>query len=114
MVLVYPRNLQLCFTVLPHIVSSPDDVEVESGTNISPTCTAEGTSLSDITWRKEDSVLVDNPHLTIITHALNNLTLTSNLFVSSIELEDTGNYSCTASSVVGNDTRTFTLFVIGK
>ena len=101
-------------SVPPQIVSPLHDVEVEVGHNITLTCTAEGTDILDITWKKGDSILVSSEHLMITTVTLNNSSIESMLLVSNAELEDTGNYSCTASNVVGNDTMTFHLTVKGK
>ena len=84
------------------------------GHNITLTCTAEGTDILDITWRKRDRILVSGEHLMITTVTLNNSSIDSMLLFSNTELEDTGNYSCTASNVVGNDTITFHLTVKGE
>ena len=102
------------YTVPPQIVSSLLDVEVELGHSVSLTCAAEGTEISDVTWGRGDIVLVSSERLMITTTILNSLSVESVLLVSTAELEDTGDYSCTASSAVGNDTRTFHLFVTGK
>ena len=101
-------------SVPPQIVSPLHDVEVEMGHNITLTCTAEGTDILDITWKRGDSILVGSEHLMITSATLNNFSVESMLLVSNAELEDTGNYSCTASNVVGNDTITFHLFVTGE
>lgn len=105
--------LLLSFTVPPQIVLSPSDAEIETGNNISLTCTAEGTSLMNIAWTKGDTVLINNPKFTITTHAPNNFTLTSELLFETT-LEDTGLYSCTAVNAIGNDTRSFNLIIISE
>lgn len=91
----------------------PSDAEVEAGNNISLTCTAEGTSPMYITWRKEDTVLVNDPMFTITAHTPDNFTLTSELSFETT-LENAGLYSCTAVSAVGNDTKSFTLSVVSE
>ena len=50
----------------------------------------------------------------ITTSAPSTFDLISELIIASTELADTGNYSCTASSEVGSDTKSFTVFITGE
>ena len=93
----------------------PSDSEVEADHSISLTCFAEGTSLSVITWTRDDDVtLVDGSQLTITTLSMSSLSLESVLIISNATMEDGGLYSCTASGAGGNDTASFNLLVTGK
>ena len=96
-------------------MSSPADSEVEFGHSISLTCVAEGSSLSAFTWTKDNTTLDDEePHISINTTALTDSSLQSVLQVSSAELGDSGNYSCTASSQTGTSSASFNLLVTSE
>ena len=103
----------LCDLVPPQITSYPSSQNVVKGSSISLSCTAQGTSLENVTWREEDSILEESVQITInITNQTN--TLTSQLNIDNVKEPNQGNYSCTAYSEAGSDTKSISLFVTGK
>ena len=100
--------------VPPQLTNYPVSPEVVSGNQISLSCTAEGTMLSDITWSREGVTLGENSHLSINAMENSSTILTSQLVITNTEQADTGNYSCSVSSETGMDVRNFFLLVTGE
>ena len=83
----------------------PTAISVNETYSVSLVCTARGFPAVDITWRYQNTQLMDSdPGLSIqsVTEENNNgfLNTTSTLTVSSVDRSDAGNYACVASNTV--------------
>ena len=81
-----------------------------SGTNATFTCEAEADPQHTIEWTKEGEELFNSSKYLITGLG----TARSTLKIINLELSDTGNYSCFAENLHGNDSTSDQLFVQGK
>ena len=70
-------------------------------------CTAVGTPTPDLTWTRNQEVLISGQHGTDITAY-------GSLVISSVLYRHRGAYTCTASNTLGSDSVTISLDVNGK
>ncbi len=101
------------------IVIGPEDVTVESGSTVFVTCVAYSEDILSITWIQNDNqTILDNSTSTRVTVYEELVTeggltfVQSILEVCSVEVADSGNYSCVASSGVRNDSTSFELTIL--
>ena len=83
----------------------PTAISVNEMDSVSLMCTARGFPAVDITWRYQNTQLMDSdPGLSIqsVTVESDNgfLDTTSTLTISSVDRSDAGNYTCVASNTV--------------
>ena len=103
---------------LPYIILPPVSQDVLQNTFISLLCNASGVPTPDITWWKTWSngssmlVLEDQRIVIMTTSEMNNVT--SELIIEQAQPSDAGNYTCTATNVVGSVSATANVFVQGK
>ena len=107
--------LHFCFYILldifytaPAEILSPQEptaMSVNETDSVSIVCTASGFPAVDITWRYQNTQLMDSdPRLSMqsVTVESNNgfLSTTSTLTIPSVKRSDAGNYACVASNTV--------------
>ena len=105
--------------MLPTITTPTANQAVFQFNSISLTCGASGVPRSDITWWRTWSngsstqLVSDGQSISIITSSSARNT-TSTLTIQSAQPSDAGNYTCTATNVVGSVSATANVFVQGK
>lgn len=80
----------------------PVDTNVTSTENLTLTCSANGFPLPEIVWLHNDSVVEDDTRITI-TDSPSGVDIISMLMVVNTNFNDSGNYTCVATSPVFND-----------
>ena len=83
---------------------------MESGDSISLGCSATGTNLTDIIWKKDGVILIANTTIT----GNSSSALSSGLVIRNTNQGEAGTYSCSVSSEAGSDMRSFSLLVTGE
>ena len=89
------------FSVPPTFQSEPMSIIVEEQKNVTFTCSADGDPMPNITWSKENGHLPLNR--SVETHG--------SLLLLNVSREDSGNYTCNATSEVGSILSSAELFV---
>ena len=74
-------------------------------------CTAEGRPTPDIVWSRNNKPLTSSESMNILILSIG---MRSELQITSFTHTNSGEYSCTASNGVGNDTRYFEVNIIGE
>ena len=106
-------------TVLPIITTPPANLTVIQLNSINLTCGASGVPTPDITWWRTWSngsstqLVSDGQNISIKTSSSARNTA-STLTIQSAQPSDAGNYTCTATNVVGSVSTTVNIFVQGK
>ena len=107
--------------VAPDIVTSNKTVIINEMSPITFQCNVTGIPAPNITWYKNEAILspnsgsritLDLPSQQLLSSGLNQVTQT--LTISSTRDEDSGDYSCVCTNVVGMDTAKFELTVRSK
>ena len=107
--------------VAPDIVTSNKTVIINEMSPITFQCNVTGIPAPSITWYKNEEILspnsgscitLDLPSQQLLSSGLNQVTQT--LTISSTRDEDSGDYSCVCTNVVGMDTAKFELTVRSK
>ena len=106
------------FTEPPQLVVTPNaSIEVDAGTTVTYVCVGYGEDEPpNIIWEFGDQLLSNDtsPLVTIYESQLmeNRLLFTQSILeLCSVEVENAGNYSCTANNSRGSNSSTFTLNV---
>ena len=94
-------------TVPPEIEDGPTEVQATVRTRTQLLCLALGLPAPTVTWTKNDQhISPTGPNY--------RMHRTGTLEFSSVNVEDTGSYTCTASNEAGNASRTVNLKVQGE
>ncbi|KAL5487212.1 hypothetical protein EMCRGX_G019787 [Ephydatia muelleri] len=109
------RTFQLVVQLLPTITTPPANQVVIQSNSISLTCGASGVPTPNITWWRtwsngSSTQVSDGQNISIITSSLARNT-TSTLTIQSAQPSHAGNYTCTATNVVGSVSATANVFV---
>ena len=111
-----PVLCDLLFTEPPQLVVTPNaSIEVDAGTTVTYVCVGYGEDEPpNIIWEFGDQLLSNDtsPLVTIYESQLmeNRLLFTQSILeLCSVEVENAGNYSCTANNSRGSNSSTFTL-----
>ena len=91
----------LFFSVPPTFLSEPMSIIVEEQENVTFTCSADGDPLPNITWSKENGSLPEN----------RSVEADGSLLLFNVSREDSGNYTCNATSGLGSILSSAKLFV---
>ncbi|XP_070550368.1 cell adhesion molecule Dscam1-like [Ptychodera flava] len=88
-----------------------DDIqtlEVEAGDNVTLVCRADAYPVATILWRdnKDQPITGDEPNREIITPEPEGTISTSTLHITDIQDSDFGEYNCTATNEIGEDSHT--------
>ena len=109
----------IIFLVLPTITTPPErETVVLQNDSFSLTCDASGVPTPDITWWRtwsngSSTQVTEGPNVFIMpTSYVRNAT--SELNIQSAQPSDAGNYTCTATNVVGSVSATANVIVQGK
>ena len=102
------------------IVIGPEDATVEAGSTVFITCVAYSKDIPSITWIREyDQTILDNSTGSRVTVYEELVTIEegftyvqSILEVCSVEVGDSGSYTCTATNGLRNDSTSFNLTVL--
>ncbi len=101
------------------IVVAPEDITTEAGSTVFITCVAYSENTPSITWIQNDNqTILDNSTSTRVTVYEELVTeggltfVQSILEVCSVEVADSGSYSCVASNGVRNDSTSFELTIL--
>ncbi|XP_071607418.1 hemicentin-1 isoform X3 [Heliangelus exortis] len=97
-------NMELAVHIPPKIHSTEEQVTVTEDSQAVLSCVAEGIPTPTINWKK------DNTLLTEVAGKYQAMP-DGNLILDNVVPEDSGSYTCIASSAAGEDTHTFTLAV---
>ena len=97
----------------------PESVQVNVTATVVLTCVGYGTPVPEITWRKDSAVLQNDTKYTIYEAQVDRSGITfpkSILEICNFEFEDGGNYTCTVSNGLMDDSVNINLTVpfIGK
>ena len=110
----------IIFLVLPTITTPPvTQTVVLQNYSFSLTCDASGVPTPDITWWRtwsngSSTQLFAGQYVSIITSSVVARNTSSNLTIQSAQPSDAGNYTCTATNVVGSVSATANVIVQGK
>nr|XP_061790885.1 hemicentin-1-like [Nerophis lumbriciformis] len=101
------KNFHLDVLVPPSIEEegSVTDTKVKEKHNITLTCEASGNPVPEISWLKDGKDIMPDRHHQILYHG-------RYLQISSVQVADTGRYSCLASNNAGDRSRHFNLNVL--
>ena len=107
------------FTAPPQIVVAPtDSLEVDAGTTVTYVCVAFGEDEPpNIFWQFNDTLLNNDTSSTLVTVyesqvVENGLVFTQSILeLCSVEVDNTGEYSCMANNSRGSNSSSFTLNV---
>ena len=98
--------------VHPQLTEFPRGVRsVVLGEDLVVSCTAEGRPTPDIIWSRNNKPLTSLESMNIL---ISSTGMRSELQITSFTHTNSGEYSCTASNGVGNDTQYFEVNIIGE
>ncbi|KFP01647.1 Hemicentin-1, partial [Calypte anna] len=97
-------SMELAVHIPPKIHSTEEQFTVREDSQAVLSCVAEGIPTPTINWKK------DNTLLTEVAGKYQTMP-DGNLILDNVVPEDSGSYTCVASSAAGEDTHTFTLVV---
>ncbi|XP_022102574.1 peroxidasin homolog isoform X3 [Acanthaster planci] len=87
----------------PTFSQEPSDTEVKQGTTVTLDCSASGYPRPTITWTRHGQSVVDDPRFTLLA--------TGSVHISSVQPQDRGEYTCTATNQAGSESTSATLTV---
>ncbi|KAM6962600.1 hemicentin-1 [Aplochiton taeniatus] len=98
-------NLQVHVPPTLDGAGSTEDVTVVRGNLASLLCIADGTPAPSMSWLREGSTLVPDPHISL-------LNLGTTVQITQARVNDTGRYTCVANNTAGQASRHFNLKVL--
>ncbi|XP_039268950.2 hemicentin-1-like [Styela clava] len=88
------RTTKLILELAPSFLTRPSDTVAVSGSNVIMNCAAHGVPTPNIQWRKSNRALPTDGRFTVLHN--------NSLQIATIQLEDTGQYSCIATNEIGS------------
>ena len=101
--------------IAAEVVIAPTPAEVDAGNTVVLACVGYGSPDPDITWSRNGNVLSNDSRVTIYEEVVTESGVTfvqSILEICSATLSDSGQYSCLATNLHGNDNATFDLTIV--
>lgn len=94
--------------------STESELELVLGDDVEIECTVTGVPAPSITWEKDGIDLSSIPKLIIYHTTLPNNSVLSVLFIGYTDIQDNGEYVCSATNQLGNSSLTIELSLLGK
>ena len=108
------NHLSSLYTAVPMIdPPSSSAVTVVVGSLLTLSCTSRGSPPDTFTWRKDSGPIVQSTSITTVTHTRASAVFQADYTINSVITGDSGTYTCTVTNLIGSDSETITVNVIG-
>ena len=91
-------------------IPSSSTVTVDVGDPLTLSCTSRGSPPDTFTWRKDnDPTVLQSTSITAVDHTNTSAVFRAKYSINSITISDVGTYTCTVTSLIGNDSAIITI-----
>jgi len=84
---------------------------ITTGSSLTLSCTSRGSPPDIFTWSKDGSALEHN--ISTLTHDDNDAVFQIVYYLHNATSSDSGAYTCNVTNLIGSDSETFTVIVVG-